>query len=78
MFTGLGSEKIHVQSSKGLCCEERHQEVKEEGYDRASLGHCSPRNNSLPMDPFLKHTHTHTHKHTHTHTEEWVDVTMRG
>ena len=32
--------------------------------DRASLGHCSPRNNSPLMDHILKHTHTHTHTHT--------------
>ena len=31
MSTGFGSAKIHVQSSKRLCCEETRQEVEEEG-----------------------------------------------
>ena len=60
MSTGLGSAKIHVQSSKGLCCEERRQEWKRKEDDRASPGHCSPRNNSPLTDHILKHTHTHT------------------
>ena len=73
MSTGLELAKIHVELTKGLCCEERRQEVGEEGYDRVSAGHCSPRNNS-PPDGSLPQTHTHTH----THTREWVHVTMRG
>ena len=66
MSTGLGSAKIHVQSSKGLCCEERRQEVEEEGYQSIPGPSLSQDNSSL-MDHFLKHTHTQTHIHTHTH-----------
>ena len=61
MSTGLELAKIHVELTKGLCCEERRQEVGEEGYDRASLGHCSPRNNSLFKFIFLHSFFTFIH-----------------
>ena len=66
MLSCLESVRIHVQSYKGLCCEERCEEVKEE------IGR-----QSIPRLLFFQEQLTSDGPFSHTHTEGWVHVTMR-
>ena len=56
MLSCLGSVRIHVQLYKSLCCEERRQELEEEGGLQSIPGPLFSQDSS----PLTDHFHTHT------------------
>ena len=56
MLSCLGSVRIRVQQYKGLCCEERRQEVDEEGGSQSIPGPLFSQDSSPLTDHFHKHT----------------------
>ena len=55
MLSCLGSVRIRVQQYKGLCCEERRQEVDEEGGSQSIPGPLFSQDSSPLTDHFHKH-----------------------